>query len=405
MRNWSDSPFGRTVKLADVGRYTEADVIAQDKGEALVIYELPGHPGWLSKLYKPETKVDHGVLSTLIDLPGTMPDADLALVDHSVAWPVAQVLDGYRPAGVIMAKATPEFSWDISLLGGRTKRQTVEIDLLAISADRIKRLGIPVPTPAARLAAVGNIVAVAALFERHDVVYGDWSFANAFWSPRTNAILIIDMDASGIKTRRFVETPSWEDPQVQRGRPLTTHTDRYKVALLVARALTGDRADGQAAAKSVAALYPSGARLAALLHQSLTAPSGGERPTLAELYDAIEKADTRPSASIGGGGANVTGTIPWNPPSRRRAAPIRTATPRPTPRLVQRTASGRQTVSGNRPIRQPPPAYAPLTQPRRTHQPVAPPAPKRTRGTPRRPSPLIIATLLFLLFILIVAFA
>ncbi len=371
MKNWSGSPFDRIVQLADIGSYAEEHVIARDKGEARVIYELAGHPGWLAKLYKPETKVDHGMLGRLIDLPGTMPPADLALVDRGVAWPVARVLDGYRTAGIIMAKATAEFSWDVALLAGRTRRQTIEIDLLAIPADRIRKLGIPVPTSAARLTAVGGIVAVAALFERHGVVYGDWSFANAFWSPRTNATLIIDMDAAGIETRRFVETPNWEDPQARRGMRLTTYTDRYKVALLVARALTGDRTAGPSAAASVARLYPTRTRLSELLRRSLTAPVASERPTLAALYDAIENPG-QPSAKPGSG-ANVSGMIPWNPGSRQRSGPISRPAAKPAP---------------TRPAAKPPAARP---APRPAARPQSPPA--QSPSAPRsRPAPSPTAT-------------
>ncbi|MFV2177679.1 hypothetical protein ACFHW2_14185 [Actinomadura sp. LOL_016] len=41
-------------------------VIARDNGESSVIYEAPGRPGWLVKLYRPGTDVDHVALDDLI---------------------------------------------------------------------------------------------------------------------------------------------------------------------------------------------------------------------------------------------------------------------------------------------------------------------------------------------------
>lgn len=320
MRNWSDSPFGPTVQLTEVSRFTDAAVVARDNGESSVIYDCPGHPKWLVKSYKPEIKVDQSTLSRLIDLPRSMSAEELALVDRNVAWPVARVVDGYRTVGTIMAKASEKFSWEISLLQGRTKNKIVEVDLLANSAERIQKLGLPVPTAAMRLGAMREVVAVAALFERYDVVYGDWSFANAFWAPGTSRILIIDVDASGIGQRRRVETPNWEDPLMTPPHPLTTHTDRYKVALLVVRAVTGLRKERLAAVDAIDILYPSHRRLGEILRRSISALSIDERPLLAELYEAMT-ATGDPSTVNGRGrsaaGANVTGQVAWAPPSRR----------------------------------------------------------------------------------------
>jgi len=180
VRTWSDSPFPRTVPLRDVEGHGASAVIARDNGESSVIHEAPGQPRWLVKRYKSSARVGHIALDDLIELPGQMTPTDLALVDRSVAWPVARVVDGYRTVGTIMARADDIFSWNLSLLQGRKRRRTIEVDLLANPDRAIERLGLPVPTPELRLAAMREIVAVAALFERQGLVYGDWSFANAF---------------------------------------------------------------------------------------------------------------------------------------------------------------------------------------------------------------------------------
>ncbi|MEO3859350.1 hypothetical protein [Acrocarpospora sp. B8E8] len=320
MRTWSDSPFERTVPLSQINRYTDADVISRDNGESYVIFEPPGHEGWLVKLYKPDLRVDHGMLRRLIELPGTMPPADLARVDDSVAWPVARVLDGYRTVGTVMAKATQEFSWDIALLGGRTKRRLIEIDHLANLPQRQRQLGFPVPDSEQRLNAVRNMVACAALFERHDVVYADWSFANAFWSPRTQQTLIIDVDAAGLGQRRFVETPNWEDPLMDPGRPVTTHTDRYKVALLVARVMTGHRQGHQPALAEMERQYPAHTHLIETVRRALSAMSAEARPTLAELQQAVENPGGVRRGAPASGGDNVRTMRVWTPPAKPSSA-------------------------------------------------------------------------------------
>ncbi|QKG21694.1 hypothetical protein [Actinomadura verrucosospora] len=379
MRNWSDSPFPRRVALSAVGAYADDAVVARDNGESSVIYEAPGHPGWLVKRYKPQARVEQARLGALIELPASMPPDDLRLVDRSVAWPVAQVVDGYRTVGAIMARAPEEFSWDIALLEGRTKRTTVEVDLLANPAERIRRFGLPEPDDALRLGAMRQLVAVAALFERHDLVYGDWSFANAFWAPGTERILVIDMDASGIGERDWVETTNWEDPLQRAHHPLTTHTDRYKVALLVARAVTGLRGERQRAVEEMRRQYPAYGRLVELLLQSLDAAAPDQRPRLADVLAAMDQKDP----ANGPDGANVTGMIAWNPGSRRgsgRSGPPRSpdrAASRPRPGGTRKP--GTRTPSAGR--------TAPQTGLRFASQPAPRPsvqAPSAFTGSPRR---------------------
>ncbi|MFI6540948.1 hypothetical protein ACIBHY_51425 [Nonomuraea sp. NPDC050547] len=345
MRTWSDSPFERTMPLSALDQYADADVVARDNGESSVIFEPPAFKGWLVKRYRPETKVDHRVLGKLIELPETMPPAELALVDRAIAWPVARVVEGYRTVGTIMAKAEPEFFWDMTLLGGRTRRQVVEVDHLANTADKLGKLGLPVPDTRSRLSAMSNLVACAALFEKYDIVYADWSFANAFWSPSTQNTLIIDVDASGIGRRRFVETPNWEDPLMRRNQPVTTHTDRFKVALLVTRAVTGQRKDSRAALAEMERLYPDHSQLTDLLRRALDSKTIDLRPTLAELHRAIESPVEATATTPPSGGHNVTVLRPWRPPGTRPHSSPPPPTPkRPAPKAGTRTVNAGQST-------------------------------------------------------------
>ncbi|OLT12598.1 hypothetical protein BJF79_21980 [Actinomadura sp. CNU-125] len=372
MKNWTDSPFRRTVHRSVVDGYGPSDVVAEDNGESSVIYRAPGNPDWLVKLYKPGANVRHTALDDLIELPGQMLPDDRALVDRSVAWPVARVVDGYRTVGAIMARADEKFSWDVALLQGRTRRQVIEVDLLANPRERIERLGLPVPGAPLRLAAMREVVAVAALFERHDLVYGDWSFSNAFWAPGTSNVLVIDMDTARLGRRARVETPTWEDPLAKNAKTITTHSDRYKVALLVARAATGLRKERREAVEEMARLYPSYPGLVDLLRKCITAPTPAARPKLGELLAAMDRrpAGARPDAPPAG--ANVTRTVPWNPGGRRRATG---ATPRPNP-LPPKPAP--------KPTARPAPKPAPRSAPRPTPKPNPATAPPTTRPAGRR---------------------
>jgi tRNA pseudouridine-54 N-methylase len=380
MRTWSDSPFDRTVPLSKVEHYTEDAVIARDNGESSVIYEVPGFDGWLVKRYKQQTKIDQRVLSRLIELPETMSAAERILVDRGIAWPVARVVDGYRTVGTIMAKAEPKFFWDFKTLGSHTRHKVVEIDHLANTANYFSARGLPLPSTQGRLSVMSKVVACAALFERYDVVYADWSFANAFWSPRTQHTLIIDVDASGIGERRFVETPSWEDPLMRRDQPVTTHTDRYKVALLVTRAVTGQRKDIHAALAEIEQLCPDHSQLTGLLRRALNAKTVDQRPSLAELHRAIEAPTKTPTKAptttfLQSDGHNVTALRAWRPPTTRPRPP------KPARAAPASRGSSRSPVSPAHPVRaantsrlvSPPVAPTPPRIPNLPTAPVTPP--------------------------------
>ncbi|WP_066372001.1 hypothetical protein [Herbidospora mongoliensis] len=370
MRSWSDSPFPQIIPLSSVEGYNDGDVLSRDNGESSVIYEIPASKGWLVKLYRPETKIDADTLSRLIAMPAGMSASDIALLDKSITWPVSRIVDGYRTVGSIMVKASTDFVWDIKKLADRTDRRTVTIDLLALPPQQLQRLGLPVPNDDHRLQAVRNIVDAAALFERHGMVYADWSFANAFWAPLTQATLIIDVDSCGVGQRPFVETPNWTDPLMRIGQPVTTHTDRYKVALLVIRALTGVRTNDSEALAEVAKRFPGQSGLADVLRRILQARSVEQRPTLADLRTAMYEG--LPGSRKGGD--NVTQMIPWQPRKNTGTPVSRLTIPAP-----QRTAP------------KAPPARRPTSSPgARRQSPIGAPAAyqkKTTTTYPRNPPP------------------
>ncbi|MFI7465701.1 hypothetical protein [Nonomuraea sp. NPDC049646] len=346
MRAWSDSPFEAVTPIAEVAE--RGAVLAAENGESEIVYECAAHPGWLVKLYRPgHTPGAAGVLERLIALPAGMPAADRALIDRSVSWPVTRVVDGGRTAGVVIARAPAEFGVPMRMISGSTTVRLLEVDHL-VQADPgfFARRGWETPAPAERLAVARNLAAVGALLERHDVVYGDWSYANAFWTRRSGRVFVIDVDSCGLTDRPWVESKMWDDPRVAPGDRLTVRTDRYKLAVLVVRCLTGVRGPDPEAAH---AALPSAVRdgpLGQALHRSLTAADPARRPAVAELLALLETARPEQFVRIPvprpplGPVADVPPDRPASPAARPAAPPDRAASPAGPPAAsVGRAAS------------------------------------------------------------------
>ncbi|WP_157246888.1 hypothetical protein [Nonomuraea typhae] len=290
MRTWSDSPFEATTPLHEVA--ARGAVIAAENGESEVIYECADHPGWLVKLYRPDRRAENAdVLARLIALPARMPAADRALIDRSVCWPVTRIVDGAKTVGVAVAKASPEFYVPMRMISGGTTTQPLEIDhLVQADPEFYAQRGWEVPGPAERLAVARNLAAVGAMLERYDVVYGDWSYANALWTRGSGRIFVIDVDACGISERPWVESKAWDDPCVTPGTRLTVRTDRYKMAVLILRCLTGVRGPDLAAAYGTLPATVRDGPLGDALRRSLGAADPNLRPLISDLLALLDSA-------------------------------------------------------------------------------------------------------------------
>ncbi|MFC4591229.1 hypothetical protein [Sphaerisporangium corydalis] len=284
LKTWSDSPFEAVTPLAEVA--ARGVVIAEENGESQVLYESAEHPGWLVKLYRPGLATEPvQVLDRLIALPAEMPPADLALVDRSLCWPVSRVMDGERAAGVVLAKAPPEFRVEMRMISGASVHRLMDIDqLVQTDLDFYAKRGWATPTPQERLAVARNLAAVGVLLERYDIVYGDWSYANALWARGTGEIFLIDMDSCGLTDRLWVESKFWNDPAVPSGSRLSVHTDRYKLAVLVLRCLTGLRGPEPAAAHAALPADVRGGPLGEILWTAVTTGDPSRRPPMSELH-------------------------------------------------------------------------------------------------------------------------
>jgi hypothetical protein len=250
------------------------------------------------------------------------------VVDASLAWPVATVVKGLETIGVVMAKAPDRFSARRrDIRGAYGQPQPLVIDLLVMPGKLCEKRGIKAPDIAVRSKAMLDFLRIGALFDDYDIVYADWSYKNAFWEQGFGSIFVIDMDTCGIGTRRWIESPEWDDPLFPESvkPPLNSLSDRYKLAVLAVRCLTGERRDPIRAHQRLVQLVGTNDFTDAL-HQALTAKTPEARPNPYHLLAASKRwidqltrtasrdEQARPKATTAGAGprspkTDVTGPV------------------------------------------------------------------------------------------------
>ncbi|MBT2417561.1 hypothetical protein J7F01_34895 [Streptomyces sp. ISL-22] len=272
---WALPPVTPLTALGSLG-----EQIATNNGQSSAVTRVstPGSgPDLLFKRYKkPLDDTDADRLDRLVafgrsDAAAGRPSREVLL--SRTSWPVARVTDDTSATiGCLIPTAPDAFA----LPGGGFR----EIDTLARSDERFARNGTP-PTPEQRLTACRCLVGIAAALEERKLVYSDWNYANAFWNPGDYSVYLIDMDGCAQHTGDDVYQPGWEDPLAPPGTPADLHTDRYRVALLTARCLTGTR------------------NLAEVLHTLADPPAGVPRGAADLLLDMLwaQDRDRRPRSS------------------------------------------------------------------------------------------------------------
>ncbi|MFH8615074.1 hypothetical protein ACH4E8_08350 [Streptomyces sp. NPDC017979] len=343
---WSMSPFAPDTARSGLRL---ADASLGEGGESTGVREVVGHPGWVTKLYKEPLAPDEAdTLARLIELPGKMSWADMCLVDRHSAWPVARVTDRGETVGVIMPRIPDSFYVRFAYgEGGRTEPKELLLDHLVLQDAKFTALGLDPPSAARRRSTAVRFLSLGALMERYDVVYGDWSYRNALWSQQNGDVFLIDLDSCGIESRRWIRSHHWEDPLFPQGTRLTTHTDRYRMAVLTLRVLTGTRGDPRRALEGLAEQRAGDAELVLLLRRAVTTAQPSERPSVAGLLAAMEvrpaapETPVAPSRPVAAGGAgagagsatngspNVSGwrEVQPPPPAARRPKPVRPPAP------------------------------------------------------------------------------
>ncbi|BEL06494.1 hypothetical protein Q0Z83_046850 [Actinoplanes sichuanensis] len=318
-------PLAAAVDLADLGPLPAS--ISLGAGQSTGIHPLPGHDGWLAKLYHRPADTDAAAcLDWLIRLPPSMPATDRARVVASTSWPVAALVDGGKTIGCVLPRAPAKFRAAMPPDGAE---RYLEIDWLARPEASFVRRGLTPPTWEQRLRVSHDLVSVAVLLGRYGLVYSDWSYSNAFYSPTDFSAYVIDLDGCGRHRMSNIFQPNWEDPHTPRGIPADATTDRYRVALLVARVLTGERATVHALHALADLPQPA---LTEILRDGLLATTAAQRPAAATLLAVL---DGRPYLRM----PVQRLPLPARPavaPTRVPAAAPDVADPAPAPVVVDR---------------------------------------------------------------------
>jgi hypothetical protein len=337
-RNW---PLSTVVPLPDLGPL--APPISKDDGQSKSVSPLERHDGWLVKLYRsPVDSADSERLDALITLPETASDRDRALLSSSTSWPVARITGtGNETVGCVIPTAPANFRATLQASATQSLEKYLDVDWLAQPNATLVGRSLRVPSVAERLKVCRNVVAVAACLERHRIVYSDWSYSNTFWDPLDHLVFVIDVDGCGRRSIPNICQPQWEDPLTARTAPADSCTDRFRVALLVARCLTGQR-EVSRALHGLADVggHLSNAALPETLLDMLLAEERRHRPTLDTLLTVMDgdprvrwklkrlplpplpaPAPDPPSAATAGAGAGGPRTIKSNPHIRGQRQP------------------------------------------------------------------------------------
>jgi hypothetical protein len=375
---WSAPPLGRVANQSEIGPIGQK--LGENNGESRFVARLLHFPDWVYKEYQSAATIQESKrLDQLIMLPAGMGKPDMTLVESNTAWPAVRVINDKRQTtGVLMPFAPEHYHADLRVSGGRSRRKVLLVDQLALPPEQQKILPAP-QLLVDRIAVCTSVAAVGELFERHRLVYLDWSYANIFWSLTDHSCYVIDMDGTSFGPRPQIESPSWEDPRVPLGSAAGNESDRYRVALLIARCLTGMRpvADTLTALHALRRTHSAAVeQVAELLIVSLTARTPGERPSVKRIRTALDQANkssgttgpqtgsvkawkplTPPKTAaqpvIRQPGASTPGNTP-TPPPRTTPPPARPSSPPPSP-VFTRTGPYRPpgTTSANRPQQRP----------------------------------------------------
>ncbi len=332
----SSTPFDPVVSENSLGPL--GNPIGKDDGESEGVYPLIEHCGWLLKVFKSHliTDADRTRIDQLVALAVNASASDRVLLNEHTSWPAARVTStSHMTYGVVIPAAPPPYWVNLQLNESQTKYKPLEIDWLASEPKKCERHNVPVPSFANRVKICADIVAVAELLERHNLVYGDWSYANALWSADKHAGYVIDLDGCAFGTRASLGTPNWDDPQAT-GKQTDTFSDRYGVSLLLARCLTGER-DIRLAREALQkiAIEHDVTSLYDLVNSGVVTTERGNRPTVAKLLETLHAAEIGaqetvgvvPQETVGG----VVGWVPIPKPRAQTAPEIKPPKPTTTP--------------------------------------------------------------------------
>jgi DNA-binding helix-hairpin-helix protein with protein kinase domain len=199
--------------------------------------------GWSGPLvYKryTVTGADGAALAELVKLPATLSPADRDRLLRETAWPLARVVQGRQLTGFLMQAIPAQY------LGPNGVGDTKERQLQYLLFEPKPMWGNIVPvqvTSVLRVSVATECIRLVYLMHGKGLVIGDVSLMNVLWTPGDPAeVFLIDCDgirlAGACPVLPQAETPDWHDPLQGASGP-DLDTDRYKLALLVGRVLSG----------------------------------------------------------------------------------------------------------------------------------------------------------------------
>ncbi|GAA0975292.1 hypothetical protein GCM10009555_032920 [Acrocarpospora macrocephala] len=202
-----------------------------------VVHELLGpETGYVFKAYNPSLlPVNGAALQRLVDFPEELTEADREFLMRQTAWPLACVIECDQVRGFVMRRV-PERFWGDTPAGPRLR------ELQYLLYERKPLWGDIAPLAIEdRLDVARQTAELFRFLHSRRLVVGDVSMRNLLWSPRPVTVFLLDCDGITISGEPGVlpqpTTPDWTDPYEPHSGP-DIDTDRYKLALLIARVLT-----------------------------------------------------------------------------------------------------------------------------------------------------------------------
>lgn len=247
------------------------------------ILEVLDDPGLVAKIYTEQrgVRLVPEALDELVHL-GPRITLDGAPVVWFAAWPLATVLDGPRPVGFLMPRVHEPF-----MTGIGPSARLAELGLL------IAGQTVGAPGAVDRVLVLRALAAAIDALHQHGLVFGDLSPRNIAWSAQPEPRVML-LDCDGIRrpgkpgVLPHAETHQWEDPATL-GHPPTADSDRYKLALAVARVLAANPAARPGIHVDLGPVAEAGVLAQPLAHLLETAAGPpGTRPTAAQWVGALD---------------------------------------------------------------------------------------------------------------------
>ncbi|WP_327045344.1 hypothetical protein OG320_27110 [Microbispora sp. NBC_01189] len=206
------------------------------------------------------------------------------------AWPVARVVHGDRVTGFLMRCVPDEFYGPV---GGNPK--LVELQYLLYKPNWAWQ-DLHQPDIAGRLELATLAAKLIDLLHTHGWIVGDLSFRNLLWRPG-QPYKVFMLDCDGLRRHgaepvlRQAHTPDWNDPYQTTSGP-DVDTDRYKLALLVARVLA--QAAGVRPGQSLELLPGLPEHVVTAVQRLFTNAAGprGTRPSASDWVRALSRRTT-----------------------------------------------------------------------------------------------------------------